>query len=804
VELVASLRFLARRKAVAFVAIFTMACALGVNTSALAVVRAFLVSGLGVPEPDRLVNIAPIRELPGRGEVVFSDAYPNYALLKETQRVFTEVGVVLQNVVSWSQGTDVRALQNSRASASFFTTMRVSPMLGRAFAAEEEGPSPAPVIVLSHALWTGAFARDSGVIGKAITIDGIPTTIIGVMPEGFTQPAPTDVWQPFDQPPAQRAAITGGRTLTVFARIKDGVSRETALADVAELTRRTQAESPADNRDYRYRMMTLREQLLGGADRTVLLIQVAAGMLLLLAILNLVSLLVAWGFERSQEMAVRLALGGGRRQVVRLLVAQSAIIVAAGLVVGVLMVLVMLAGVRQLDLGPQLGFFLRQVRMDGAVLLVSMPIAAVVAVAAGILPALVNRASALGQALRSSSRSASHSRGALRLQRAMVVAQASVSVVVLASAAVIGLSFRNLASVPDGFTADARLVARVILPDERYGTHGSRAAFADRLLLALEREPALQNVAFTSTLPVGDIRTGGRFFVPDQNGAITGDPALFHFRRISPEYTKAMGIPLHRGRLFTPRDDSASTRVVIVSRAMAEQYWPNENPIGKVIHRAGTGSAPPVPFEIVGVVGDAMDGGYEAPRGQAAYVPFAQVSNTRLSIVAESRGGTAEAISSIRRAVGAADPLVAASGITTLDDLVSSANALPQLRAGVLLVFALAAVLITALGSYGVMRQLVANRERELSLRLLFGAVPLDMAREVLLQLARLTIPGVALGLVGAWMAATLLRTFVFGIDPRSIPVLAGVSGAVLLLAVIASMPSVLRAMRLDPRKATL
>ena len=188
-ELVASLRFLARRKAVAFVAILTMACALGVNTAALAVVRAFLLSGLGVPEPDRFVSVASIRELPGRGEVVFSDAYPNYALLRETQRVFSEVGVTLQNVVSWSQGTDVRALQNARASASFFAAARVSPILGRTFTAEEEGPSPAPVIVLSYALWMGAFASDPAVIGKAITIDGIPTTIIGVMPEGFSHPA---------------------------------------------------------------------------------------------------------------------------------------------------------------------------------------------------------------------------------------------------------------------------------------------------------------------------------------------------------------------------------------------------------------------------------------------------------------------------------------------------------------------------------------------------------------------------------------------------------------------------------------
>ena len=802
-ELIASLRFLARRKAVAAVAILTMACALGVNASALAVLRAFLFSGLGVPEPDRAVSIAPMRELPGRGEVVFNDAYPNYALLRETQRAFYDVGVVLQNVVSWSQGTDVRALQNTRASASFFRAMRVSPILGRVFTTEEEGPSPAPVIVLSHTIWTGAFSRDSSVIGRVLTIDGVPTTVIGVMPEGFVQPAPTDVWQPFDLPQNQRAVISGGRTLSIFGRIRDGVSHDAALAEVAEFTRRTHAASPADNRDYRYRLQTLRDQLLNGADSTVILVQAAAVSLLLLAILNLVALLVAWGLERNQEMAVRLALGGGRSQIVRLLVAQSAVIVGAGLLVGVGLAFGLLGLVRQLDLGPQLGFFLRHVRVDTTVLLICIPIAAGLAIIAGALPALVNRRAGLAHALRSSSRSASHSASALRLQRAMVVLQASLSVVVLASATIVGLSFRNLSAVPDGFESANRVVARVILPDESYGTHGRRVAFADALLAALQREPGFRTAAFTTTLPVSDVRWGGRFFIPDQNGAISGDPALFHFRRISPEYFRTIGIPLVRGRSFTARDDSASTRVVIISRAVAAQYWPNEDPVGKLMHRAGAGSAPAVPFEIVGVVGDAMDGGYEAGRGQAVYVPFAQVSSTRLSIVVETRTGTAEAVTAIRRAIRGADPLVAASGATTLGALVTTANALPQLRATILFVFALAALMIAGLGSYGVMRQLVANRERELALRLVFGAVPSDLAKEVLLQVARLTVPGVLVGLAGAWMAANLLRTFVFGIDPRSAIVLAAVSIGVLVLGTLAAAPSVLRAMRLDPRANT-
>jgi predicted permease len=800
VELLASLRFLARRKAVATIAILTMACALGVNTSALSVLRAFLFSGLGVPEADRVVNIAPIRELPGRGNVVFSDAFPNYEMIRESKRTFAEVGVVLQNLVSWRQGTDVRALQNTRASASFFRTMRLSPILGRTFTPDEEGPSPAPVVVVSHALWTSAFSQDRGVIGRVITLDGVPTTIIGVMPEGFAQPAPTDVWTPFDLPANLRTVIAGGRTLSVFGRIADGVSHAAAAAEVAEFTRRSHAAS-ADNRDYHYRMDTLRDQLLTGAESTVVLIQLAAACLLLLAVLNLVSLLLAWGLERNQEMAVRLALGGGQAQVVRLLVAQSALIVGAGFVVGAGLSQGLLALLRQVDLGPQLGFFMRQARLDIVVLLLGVPVVIILAIVAGVLPALVGRREGLAHALRSSSRSASHSTGAMRLQRALVVIQAALSVVVLASATVIGLSFRNLSAIPDGFATDRRVVARLVLPDENYGSHARRVALADALLAAMQREPVLAKSAFTSTLPVSDVRWGGRFFVPDASGAISGDPILFHFRRIAPEYPPVMGLPLLRGRLFTARDDSASPRVALISRAAAEQFWPNEDPIGRQILRAGAGPAPPVPFEIVGVVGDAMDGGYQAPKGQAVYVPFSQVSGTRLSIVAEGKAGVAETIAALERAVSAADPMLAASGVATLQSLVSAANALPQLRASILGLFAIAAVLIAGLGSYGVMRQLVGNREREFAVRLVFGAVPRDLAREVLLQLARLTVPGVIAGLAGAWLAAKLLRTFVFGVDPRSVSVLVSVSLGVLVVAVIAALPSVLRAMRLDPKE---
>jgi putative ABC transport system permease protein len=668
--------------------------------------------------------------------------------------------------------------------ASFFSTMRVAPILGRAITVGEEGPSPAPVILISHALWNSAFAADRGIVGKVITIDGAPTTIIGVMPEGFSHPAPTDVWTPFDLPAAQRAAISGARWIGIFARIADGVPRETAIAEVAGFTRRHHEASPADNKDYRYRMDTLREQLLAGAGSTIVLIQAAAASLLILAIFNLVSLLVAWGFERNQEMSIRLALGGGQAQVLRLLLAQSVLIVGAGFVVGTALAQLLLALARQLDLGPQLGYFVSQATVDVRVLPISMGIAGALAMVAGFLPAAVNRRRVLSDALRTTNRSATHSAGALRLQRSMVVLQASLSVVVLAAATIVSVSFRNLSSVPDGFDARNRLVGRVLLPDESYGTHGRRVAFASALQDALGREPAIARHALTSTLPVGDIRRGTRFFVPDQNGAITGEPALFHFR-------------------FTARDDSAAPRVVIVSRALAQRYWPNEDPIGKrVVQATAAGTPQPMPFEVIGVLSDMMDGGYQATPGETVYLPYLQSSGPQLSIVVVAKGGTADAFTAIRHAVNSADPKLSVSGTATLGSLVSAANALPQLRAALLMVFAIAAVLIAGLGCYGVMRQLVANRERELALRLVFGAGPRDLAREVLLQVAKLTVPGVVVGLVGAWMSANL-RTFVFGIDPRSGIVLAVVSVGVLLLATLAAAPSVMRAMRLDPRATT-
>jgi putative ABC transport system permease protein len=797
------LRFLARRKALAAVAVVTMGLAIGATSAALSVLKTFLFSSLGVPDSDRVVTVQPERDLPGRGAVKFLDAYPNYLLLRETQRSFVDVAAMVQLSASWDDGGEARQLAATLATATFVSTFRAQPMLGRWFSPSEEGPSPAAVIVVSHGLWENALGADRHIIGKTLSVNGAPHTVIGVMNPGFDQPTPTQVWLPFDIPPNQRTRITGARQLSVFGRLKDGTTFDGVQREMQSFTARALEAAPADNKDFRYTITTMRETLLGGADETALFVLAGAVGLMLLAVLNLSSLLIAWGFERQREFAVRIALGADARHVTRLMLRQSLVVVAFSGVVGLGLSVLGLRLLQSFDLGPTVTPFLQAARLDPSVLIVTLLLTGVAGVAAGLLPACVARGARVGESLRATSRSTTMSRGAVAWQKATVLTQSALSVLILATAALIAFSFWRLADVPDGFATSNRFVAKVVLPDTRYASHTTRAAFGRALSEHLAAEPGLASSGFSTTLPVGDIPNGSRFLVELPDGSVSTEPMLLHFRRTSPSYLGAMGIPLLRGRAFSATDDTSGVQVAIVSRALADRLWPQRDAIGARLVRAAAAGGNPVPLLVVGVAGNTMDGGYSATPGEAVYVPFSQISSNRLSIVAESRGNSIETVAAIKRALRKSDLAVAAGNVATLETLVLNANALPRLRTVILLVFAVVALGVVSLGMYGVMSQLVSTREREFALRLVFGARPSQLAEIVALQVARIAVPGIAIGLLAAWLFSGTLRTFLFGIAPTSISVFSA-SGALLLgLSIVATIPCALRAMRIDVRAGT-
>jgi putative ABC transport system permease protein len=318
----------------------------------------------------------------------------------------------------------------------------------------------------------------------------------------------------------------------------------------------------------------------------------------------------------------------------------------------------------------------------------------------------------------------------------------------------------------------------------------------------LANEPELTNAGFTTTLPVGDGTSGSRFLPELADGsAPQGDPLVLHIRRVSPGYLRTMGIPILRGRGLAADDDSKKQGVVVVSRALAERLWPKEDAIGKRLMRIVPGS-PPTPYMVVGIAGNTMDAGYAVPAGETVYVPYSQQSSVRLSIVAQSRSGNpGAALAAVRSALKATDPRLAASRTATLGDLVLQANALPRLRVFILALFSIVGVGIVLLGSYGVMSQLVTNRERELAVRLVFGARPSQLGAAVVLQMARLTIVGAVIGLAGVWAAGGVLTSFVFGVATRSPTVYASAAVILLALAAVAALPAALRAMRVDMRR---
>jgi putative ABC transport system permease protein len=795
-DVTTALRFFARRKAAFTVIVLTMALALAANTTVFAVLHSFLFSNLAVPEVDRVVVVWTTKVQPGSGRVDFVDARPNYLLLREITRSFSDLAQSVAVDANWEQKEDTRRLQGARVTATFFDVMRTRPIMGRLFTEKEEGPHAAPIALISHALWRHAFAGAANAIGQTIRLNGIPHTIIGVMPAGFDQPTDTDVWLPFDLPEAQWTLVTGARQCSTYARLAPGISVAAADRELASFASRAIAANPA-NKDWGWRAQPLKEVLLSGSDNVVLLVQGGAAVLLLLAICNLTSLLIAWATERQRETAVRLALGASTWRIVRQFLVQSVILVGTGGVIGMVIAWLAIPALQRLDPDPSLASLLRNVRFDPATAIFAFLLIIITGVLVGLIPARQTRATSLNEALRSETRGGSAGAKSIRWQQAMVVFQAAISVLILVCTTIAGLGLAKLNRISLGFEPQNRVALRIGFPEPAMATHENRAQFVSVFEQKLAQEPSILSFGLTTTLPVGDGASGSGFRPQLATGEFAPEPLQFHYRRVSPGYLRTMGIPIVEGRGVEERDRPDTLPVAVVSQSLAQRYWPGQSALGRKLRRASTQYAPVV--EIVGVVGDVQESGQVRTK-ETVYVPFAQASQRRASVVVQARGSLRDAVAGARRALRSAGPEVAAYDIAAVQTLTRQTTALPRLQVFLLTVFALIAIGITAFGTYGVMSQLFATRQRELSIRGALGATAPSLLRLVLWQNARLAIAGTVIGSVVAWLASRWLQSKLTSFEPSGVWELAAVAAGVLFLTQVASLLPALRATRLDVR----
>lgn len=766
IDLRAAWRFFRRRRPAFLISVITMALALGANTAIFSVLKSFVFANLGVASPEKIAFLWTTKDVPGQGSVNFFGSYPNYARLRDATTAFAATAATINVDLNWEEGNQTTRLAGSRVSHEFIAVMGLTLPHGRGFLLEEQGPGAAPSAIISDRLWHRGFNADPAVIGRTLRLNGNTVTIIGVMPPRFEQPFNTEIWLPFDLPETQWHHINGGRQLTLFGRLADGVSFADANRELAHFAKVNASADPA-NKDWGWLAQPLQDTVLAGADHALLLVQAGAVILLLLATTNLVALMLAWAGERTRENALRLALGATFWQLTRQYLVQSLILVACGGIVGIALAYYSLPILQHLNPNPAISSLLHDLQLDRTTLGFAALLVLGVGLLAGIAPAWQARGASIDSALRAGGRSASASPAALHWQRRMVVAQSTISIVILVIAGLAGLGFQQLAVVDLGFDPDDRVAFRLEFPTPSHETHEQRTQFVRELEANLACEPILLNYGFTSTIPVGDVLWGGGFYPQLLDGTYPEDLQSFHYRRVSPSYPSVLGVPLIEGRWLDQHDVDPDHPVALVSQSLAEKFWPGASALGRVMRPSTPDNAPFV--EIVGVVSDVRDAGAGFPESSTVYVPFAQQSLRRGWVVLHGRGSTTDTLNAGLRALRQTTSQIAPIDINSLDTLVWQSYALPRLQIVLLGVFAAIALLMSVLGTYGVMSQLVANRRRDLAIRAALGATRSEVLRHVLFTNAKLALTGIALGSVAAWFAARSVEASLTGFEAGAV-----------------------------------
>jgi len=800
-------RVLGKQPLFTAIVVLTFALGIGANTAVFSVLNAVLLRPLPFHRPQNLVALGEydIREKADPGTEVESISYLDYVDWRAQKQVFEQVAVYTnQGVSTLTDGTEATHVQGEAVSADLFALLGIQPILGRAFLPREDEPGN-HVVILSHGLWQRRFGADRSVIGKAVTLNGQPFQVIGVMPPRFAFPinsVPPELWTSMSilrESKDGSAPMTEQRDNDFFrciARLKRNVSIQQAQANIDTIS----ASWRQQYRDTKFytgaKVVPEISAMIGSTHSALLMLGAMAGCVLLVACVNVANLLLARSLSRNREINIRAALGAGRWHIIRQLLVESILLGTFGGFAGLLIAIWGIDSLKAfLPSIPRID----EISPDPRVLAFTGLISLGVGIVAGLLPAWrashPNLATSLNEAARGSSEGAAGG----RTRAALVVIEIVLALVLLASAGLLVESFLRLQKVRPGFDPTNVITARVALPDANYGKPQQVGEFYKKLLTRVSILPGVNSAAAAWWIPLSGSEITFNFDV-EERPIPKGQQPLAQVNVVTADYFKAMRVPLLRGRAFTDRDDRNAPPVAIVSEGFAKQFFPGEDPIGKRITPNGSVDPgdPPV-REIVGVVADTHLISLRLLPKPQIYLPHQQFAIQSMSIFVRSQMSESSLMSTLRRAANEIDKDVPVYRMRTLPDYLSQSIAQPRLNAMLVGLFALIALLLAAAGIFGVMSYSVTQRTQEIGIRLALGAQRYDVLRLIIVQGMRFVGAGLLLGLIGVFASTRLLQSLLFGIGATDLPTLLGVAAILSGVALIACLLPALRASRVDP-----
>jgi len=795
-----ALRRLARTPGFALIATLTLAIGIGATTAIYSVVDAALLRALPYPAANELLRIYTPGDGGGRSTV----SPPDFVDYRSENHSFRAVAAFAEGTYALSGEGAAEQRTGSYVTGDFFTVLGVRPALGRPIGAEDAVPGGPRVVVLSDGLWRGRFGADLSLIGRTITLDGVATTVIGVMPPRFAYPSGTDLWTPLRFTPEELATQRGAHYLDVIGRLRPGASVADANTDLAAIQARLAAAYPNTDNVGPAAVRTLRDSLVGDMRTPLLVLLGAVGLVLLVACANVANLLLARALRRQREFAVRAALGASRARVVRELLVEAVVLSLIGGAGGVLLAVWGTQALLALHPGDQL---LASVSVDGRVLAVTLVVSVLCGLIFGLVPALhMAPRRDVATALASGGRSGSATASAQRAKGTLAVAEMALSVVLLTGAGLLLRSFMLLSAVDPGFAAQERLTFSVSLPDARYETPEKSAAFITELLSRLLALPGVRDAGVVSGLPLTGYSYG--ISAHDLDGRVLenaeSDRLSTQIRIVSPDYFRTMGIPVKLGRGITDADRHGAPTVVVMNESAARLVFPASSPLGHQftlgtsfgLKRGRAGG------EVVGVVGDTHDAELERSAVPTVYLSHDQYPVGSVSVVVRATAAPATLIAPARSALAALDPDVPLYEPRTMTEVVDASMNRQRFITTLLGIFAAIAALLAGIGLYGVIAYSVGERTREIGIRVALGAVRGDVLRLVLRGGMTLAVIGVVIGLAGSTITTRLLGGLLYGVKPLDVTTLVLTTVLVLGSALLAIAVPAYRATRLDPLEA--